>query len=140
VTQQLQVRLRLQLPNDARSVPLARRLIRCALGSLDVTDECTDDLVLAVSEACTNVLDHASGDDEYQVIAGIDGSRCVLEIADEGPAVAPTPRPRGFDDLEAESGRGLSIIEALVDSVEFSPGSGCGMVVRMRKELVYRAA
>ena len=89
---QLHVRLRMKLPNDARSVALARRLVRCALGSLDVTEDCTDDLVLAVSEACTNVLDHAGLDDEYEVVAGIDGSRCVLEIADDGPGIAVRPR------------------------------------------------
>jgi serine/threonine-protein kinase RsbW len=138
---QLHVRLRMKLPNDARSVALARRLVRCALGSLDVTEDCTDDLVLAVSEACTNVLDHAGLDQEYEVVAGIDGSRCVLEIADDGPGIAVRPRAAvALDDLDAESGRGLRIIETLVDSVEFSPGSDCGLVVRMCKELVYRAA
>ena len=135
----LQLRLRMKLPNDARSVPLARGIVRCALGSLDVTDDCTDDLVLAVSEACTNVLDHVVADD-YEVLAGIEGSQCVLEVTDKGAPVPLPHRGGGFPDLQAETGRGIAIIEALVDSVEFARRADAGLVVRMRKELIYRAA
>ena len=40
---------------------------------------------LAVSEACTNVLKHASGDDdEYEVRVQISPEQCRIEVADRG--------------------------------------------------------
>jgi anti-sigma regulatory factor (Ser/Thr protein kinase) len=50
-----------------------------------------------------------------------------VEVADRGPFTAP-PAPRGL----AEGGRGVPMMLALVDEVEFAQ-TGDGTRVRMRK-------
>jgi len=46
----------LSLPRDHRSVPVARHLVRAGMLILGVDEDCTNDVEVALSEACTNVL------------------------------------------------------------------------------------
>ncbi len=54
------------------------------------------DLLLAVTEACTNVLRHSGQGRGYEIIARVAGNRCQLEVVDSG---------RGFDPNAALPGR-----------------------------------
>jgi hypothetical protein len=47
------------LPREARNVPVVRRTVATALESAGVTDECVEEVQVALSEACTNVFQHA---------------------------------------------------------------------------------
>lgn len=102
----------LRLPRDAASVPPTRRALDAALASLGATENCRSDMQLAVTEACTNVVNHTSESREYQVSIGIDERECTIEVTNEGPGIpvagldptAPMPAPG------AESGRELQII------------------------------
>jgi serine/threonine-protein kinase RsbW len=105
--------------------------------TLGVSDDCLTDIELALTEACTNVLDHAAAGDEYEVVAGLDDAVCVIDVLDTG---------RGFDadhlghaeaDPSAEEGRGIQLIRALVDRVHFKSRPESGMVVHLEKQLVY---
>jgi serine/threonine-protein kinase RsbW len=105
--------------------------------TLGVAEDCLTDIEIALTEACTNVLDHAAAGDEYEVIAGLDDSACVIEVIDTG---------RGFDaehlghaeaDPSAEEGRGLQLIRALVDRVHFRNRAEAGTVVHLEKELAF---
>jgi serine/threonine-protein kinase RsbW len=133
--------LRLILPSEARSVPLVRKVLRHALGILDVAPESVDDVELAMSEACTNVLDHAGGHEEYVVLAGIHEDKCVLEVCDQGGSFdEPPATPEGtLIDPNAETGRGVQLMRALVDRLDFRFCDDRGTVVRLEKTLEYEA-
>ncbi|HET7529913.1 MAG TPA: ATP-binding protein [Mycobacteriales bacterium] len=127
----------LQLPRDALSVPVVRRVLNSSMRTLGVADDCLTDIELALTEACTNVLDHATAGDEYEVVAGLDDASCVIEVIDTG---------RGFDaeklghveaDPSAEEGRGIQLIRALVDRVHFRSRPERGMIVHLEKELEF---
>src|SRR5258707_12755 len=49
----------LVFPRESLSVPVMRRVLGDTLRSLGVDERCISDLLLAVTEACTNVLRHA---------------------------------------------------------------------------------
>src|SRR3954471_101013 len=117
------------------SVPVVRRVLNSSMRTLGVADDCLTDIEIALTEACTNVLDHATAGDEYEVIAGLDASNCVIEVLDTG---------RGFDaeklghaeaDPTAEEGRGIQLIRALVDRVHFRSRPETGTIVHLEKEL-----
>lgn len=78
----------LVFPREALSVPVMRRVLGDTLNRLGVDDNCVADLLLAVTEACTNVLRHSGPGLRYEVVARVGTNRCVLEILDSG---------RGFD-------------------------------------------
>jgi serine/threonine-protein kinase RsbW len=120
------------------SVPVVRRVLDSTLRTLGVAPACLDDISIALTEACTNVLDHAAAGDEYEVVAGLDDEKCVIAVVDTG---------RGFDadslghaeaDPSAEEGRGIQLMRTLVDRVHFeSRTPGPGTVVRLEKELEF---
>lgn len=54
------------LPREADTVAVMRRVATDALATLGVTAACVDDIRVALSEACTNVVQHASPGDDYR--------------------------------------------------------------------------
>jgi serine/threonine-protein kinase RsbW len=90
------VRFCLVFPRESLSIPVMRRVLGDTLTRLGVDEECTADLLLAVTEACTNVLKHAGPGRRYEVIARVGRNRCVLEVLDGGcgfdPATLPSRR------------------------------------------------
>ncbi|HEU5109746.1 MAG TPA: ATP-binding protein [Micromonosporaceae bacterium] len=131
------VQLLLQLPRDAASVPLARRVLDTALASVDVTEQCRSDIGLALSEACGNVVDHAVEADRFEVKVSTEERRCVIEVVNAGD---PVDRRRLLQPMvgpEAERGRGLHIIRAVMDVAEVVAGPAGGLAIRMIKKLVF---
>jgi serine/threonine-protein kinase RsbW len=52
------VHFSVRLPTDAQSVPLVRGLLRQALQYLEVAEHGIQEIVLALTEACANVVQH----------------------------------------------------------------------------------
>ena len=133
----MQLTLRLALPRDASSVPVVRGVLTESLESLGVEQECVQDIRVAVSEACTNVLDHVQEGDAFEVVASIDESFCALEVIDRGTGFDGSKVGHLVDD-DAETGRGLRLMRALVDNIRFERRAKGGAVVFMEKELQWR--
>jgi serine/threonine-protein kinase RsbW len=106
---------------------------------------------IALTEACANAVEHATPgaaaeEDGYQVTATIEGDRLSIEVTDSGPGFAvrlgraakPQPAPPVADDASAESGRGLFLIRALSDHVQFRNHPRRGAVVCFDRTLTYR--
>ncbi|MEO6204748.1 MAG: ATP-binding protein [Mycobacteriales bacterium] len=132
----MEITLTLALPRDQLSVPVVRRVLSQSLTTLGLAEDMVSDIELALTEACTNVLDHADGGDEYEVSACINQDACVIEIIDRGAgfdgSIAGEP-----EDL-AEGGRGIEIMRALVDRLEFISRPTEGTVVHLEKRLVWQ--
>jgi serine/threonine-protein kinase RsbW len=133
-TRGFRVSLSLQLPRDHVSIALLRHLVRVLLTEVGVVDEDRGDVELAVSEAATNVVDHSGGEDAYEVAITIGPALAELRVVDLG---------RGFDHanlslesaLDDEGGRGLLLMNALVDRVGFDSAPEQGTVVHLVKRL-----
>ena len=126
------------LPRDAASVPVSRQVLDGCLERLGVTAETRTDIALALSEACANVILHAAQTDEYEVMARATDGRCVIEVINKGGApgvpAARAPLADAGVALTAEHGRGLKIMDAVVDNLRLT-GSGDGTTVHFEKEL-----
>ena len=130
----MEIAFKLSLPRDEVSVPVVRHISRDALLKLGVDQTCVSDIELAVTEACTNVLNHADGtDDLYEVNFEVNEELAHIRIVDTG---------RGFDDGQielssdsAESGRGIFLMKALVDDLKFVSEPEKGTVVHLVKKL-----
>ena len=128
-----------RLPTDAHSVPLVRGLLRRALEHLQVPPTVIDEIVLALTEACANVVDHAADQEAYQVDVSIDDSTCRISVLDDGAgfdvASATETRPAPTDDR----GRGLMLMQALVDRLQFVQDQDGRHRVSFEKRLVPQA-
>jgi serine/threonine-protein kinase RsbW len=96
-----------------------------------------------VSEACTNVLQHGDPAADYEVGLHLDAERCRLRVIEigRGAAGAFAQELLGHGpDGEAEHGRGLLVMRALMDRVGFRLLPGAGSVVSLEKRLTYAGA
>jgi serine/threonine-protein kinase RsbW len=85
----------LVFPRESLSVPVMRRVLGDTLSRLGIDESCVDDLLLAVTEACTNVLRHAGPGRRYELVAHVSSKRCLLEVLDTGRGFDPASVSRG---------------------------------------------
>ena len=99
-----------RFPGRHDQVFRARQFVTEALGQVPVLDE----VVLLVSELCTNALLHtASGEGGTFEVPVLPGPSCVrVEVRDDGSDQIPAAVP---PDTSAEDGRGLSLVDLLAD-------------------------
>ncbi len=123
------------------SVPVMRRVLGDTLRRLGVHEESVDDILLAATEACTNVLTHGGRHvRDYAVVTSIGTVGCQVEVADDGGGLEPGTATEA-DPLQTpvaelpESGRGLAVMRACVDNVTLDSRPGHGTVVTMRKHV-----
>jgi serine/threonine-protein kinase RsbW len=127
----MRLTVRLDLPREAGSVPAVRRLLRSALAVLQVDRESGVDLELAVTEACANVVNHASGTETFEVLLEVAEDRCMIDVRDDGAGFDPTavaPPTTG-----TERGRGLFLIKALAENVRMHSAARRGSLVHFEK-------
>ncbi|KAA3616949.1 MAG: ATP-binding protein [Calditrichaeota bacterium] len=88
-------------------------------------DESTvDDISIALTELVNNAIHHANKDNpdkKVTVSFKSDDEKLTISILDEGEGFSPTNigNPLDPDNLMSDSGRGLYLVEALMDSVEY---------------------
>jgi serine/threonine-protein kinase RsbW len=121
--------LELVLPAVRGSIPAIRRAVADAALELDAEPAAVDAVKLAVTEAVTNVVLHAYGEEGGVVRVAVERGRCTLavSVADDGDGVDPSP-PR-------DGGYGLSLMRALTRSCDVKRGDD-GTSVRMVFSLV----
>ncbi len=127
---EVRLTVHLSLPREARYVSVMRNVATCLLEDVDAPRDAVDDLRLALTEACANVVVHARGSADYSVTLTVDEESCEVEVVDLGPGFVP-------DDIHQpaahqEAGRGLPLIAALVDDLEFEREEAA-MRVRLMK-------
>jgi serine/threonine-protein kinase RsbW len=140
----VEIQMVLHLPRDAESVPVSRQVLDGCLRTLGVTADTRADIALALSEACANVILHAGADDEYQVQVSARHGQCAIEVINgghgngrrtgaepaDGIALSSDPVP-----VTAEHGRGLKIIDAVVDNMQLTSDERHGTTVHFEKAL-----
>lgn len=112
------------LPAIPLSLPTIRHAFRRWLAGTGIEEDSTYGMVVACGEACSNVIEHAYGlaSGDVEVSAEMLGDEIELTVRDRG---AWTP-PRG-----AHRGRGLQMIQALMDGVDVLQTER-GTTIRMR--------
>lgn len=117
-------RVRVPLGDDLRAPGQARRAVREVLLSWRLPG-LVDAVVLSVSELVTNALRH--GRPPVHLVLHRHRSSVRLDVHDARPTLPPGQRGTGGDD--AESGRGLHIVQSLAAEVGCEAVTGDGKVV-----------
>lgn len=102
---------------------------------LGVTRDCAEDIRLALSEACTNVIDHSEADDEYEVRLQVDGLKCEVRVVDTGRGLDVTALTAAPVPADSPRGRGMTLMHALVDAINFNSEPEAGTIVHLVKKL-----
>lgn len=129
----------LRLPARPDRLPAARAWVRETARRAGCGDELAENLVLAVNEACMNVIQHAYGfepDQEMLLRARREGGALVFELLDHAPSARPDEiRSRPLDEIRP-GGLGVHFMRSIMDEVAFAPPPpGYGNLLRMAKRL-----
>lgn len=131
--------IQLTIPNDAKWLTVVRLAVSGVASRLGASFEDVDDIKVAVSEACTNAIDHAFGDRECG--EGTIRIRCHpregeirIDVEDQGCGFDPAKADVVNDaDPEKHGGLGLFLIQKLMDETEVVSRPGGGTRVTMLK-------
>lgn len=122
--------LQLCVPATADNVPLLRHAMAGFLEGRSIDGEIAADVLLAVTEACTNVVQHAyrsdpdGGEPQIELAAECLDATIEVSVRDLGRGFAPRIDSPGL-------GLGLPVIAALTQTVEIRPLAPHGTEVVM---------
>jgi len=132
-------RLGMRVPARPGELKAVREAVRRCLGDCGCSEKTTGDVVLAIDEACQNIIRHAyDGHPDDAIVIEIDrvGDDLVFSLTDFAPTVAPASiKPRDLDDIRP-GGLGTHFIRHVMDDTEYlKPPSGRGNLLRMVRRI-----
>jgi len=120
-------RFSVELPADPAALASMRSLLRRWLRHAEGTEQEIAEITTACGEAATNAIEHAgpSGDSPFEVDGELEGREVQITVRDYGAWRHPR---------DGDRGRGISLMRALMDSVQVTP-SAEGTTVRLSRVL-----
>jgi anti-sigma regulatory factor (Ser/Thr protein kinase) len=134
--------VRLMLPSRLEMLPVLDCVVQGIAGQMDFDEDATIEIATSVVEAGTNAIQHGNRQNErvpvdFYFFLG-EGALEVW-VSDQGPGfnVEEVLRsdPTRPEDLLKARGRGIFIMRAMMDSVEFDIRPGEGTLVHLTKQL-----
>jgi len=119
--------VKLTLPARPENVSVIRHVLGAFAEALRLPDDLVEDLRLAVTEACTNVVRHAYPAEHagpVEIAIQPLEEQVIVIVSDHGRGIGTTSDTSG-------PGLGLPLIAAIADDVELEPVPGGGSRVAM---------
>lgn len=131
--------VKLQIPAKAERLCLVRALVKRAVELAGCDDDLAEKLVIAVNEACMNVIEHAyKKDDSGEIILEIhnNGHHLLFRLQDYAePIDLDSVKPRDLDDLRP-GGLGTHFIREIMDECHMGHlEGGTGNYLEMIKKI-----
>jgi PAS domain S-box-containing protein len=116
-----------ELPTQPEALASMRSMLRRWLRHAQGSDQEIAEITTACGEAATNAIEHAgaSGGAPFELDGRLKGRQVDIVVRDYGAWREPR---------DGDQGRGISLMRALMDSVEVEPGAD-GTIVRLRRQL-----
>ena len=127
VTERVHTDVKLTLPARPENVSVIRHVLGAFAEALRLPDDLIEDLRLAVTEACTNVVRHAYPVGQagpVQISIQPLGESVSVVVSDHGRGIGTSSDTTG-------PGLGLPLIAAIADEVDLQPVPGGGSRVAM---------
>jgi serine/threonine-protein kinase RsbW len=131
----LLVKLKAMLPGDPRAIAPVIQRIMAFIGEMGCAAGREFEIELALNEALANAIEHGTANDpskQVQCWVACDHERGMLIVVrDPGPGFEPAsiPNPVMGQNIFQAGGRGIYLINQLVDEVRFEKG---GTEIHMR--------
>lgn len=128
----------LELASNPRHVTKVEAFLQKATGSLHLSDDDFNRLLIATTEAVNNSIIHGNRRDPRKhvfLLCEVGSTAILVHVQDEGPGIDPTrlPDPLAEENLLRENGRGVFLIRSLMSSVRFRKlKNGAEVVMRMK--------
>lgn len=133
---------KLQVKSRTENLSVIRDFVSSIAKSAGLSSEQIDDIILAVDEACTNVIKHAykySPDENILIEVSYNSSEFTITITDNGlsfdPEVIPSPDIQKYYREHRVGGLGMYLMKTLMDEVEYTSVPGKYNKVHLRKKI-----
>ncbi|MFQ5708397.1 MAG: ATP-binding protein [bacterium] len=131
-------RFEIVIPSKLDRIESVEKLSERAADVMQFSDDEKDSLAIAVTEAVNNAIIHGNKRDASKKVFinfKFEGKKLIVIVKDEGQGFDPNDLRDPLDpqNLLKESGRGIFILKALMDEVNFEFEKG-GTVIKMAKE------
>ena len=128
-----------RFPARAQELGHTRNLVRTALTNCDCCTGTIEDVVLAIDEACQNIIRHAyGGETDKEIVLNLeqDGKRLVVSLRDYAQEVGvDCMKLRDLAEVRP-GGLGCHFIQEVMDEVSLGrPTEGRGNLLRMVKQM-----
>lgn len=128
--------IELRFPARADRLKLLRSLVRDAASLAGLPQGDAENVVLAVNEACMNVIQHGYRNEpggEIRLTLSSDGRALLIRLRDDAPCVDVSKvQPRDLADLRP-GGLGTHFIDSIMDHAAFVDCGGQGNLFEMTK-------
>jgi serine/threonine-protein kinase RsbW len=127
--------LKIMVPGKAEYVGTIRLAVSSIANRIGFDIEAIEDIKVAVSEACSNIVCHSNIREEYlyQVVCVVDEEKLEISVEDEGAGFDLQDYEEPVLEDPKESGLGVFIIRALMDEVSVRSELGAGTHIKMVK-------
>ncbi len=119
--------LHFTIPSQTQYLHDVREFITNAATTFGFNEDETHNIVLAVDEACTNIIEHSyqyAKDKKIVIDVFLKKNSLEIIITDTGkkfePDTIPTPNLEEYIQQRKQGGLGLFLIKKIMDTVEFS--------------------
>ena len=115
----------LDVPANAENLIKIRDFVRGYIDKCEGLESYKDEIVLAIDEACQNVVRHAYRDKNGNVAIKLSfqNKEFIVSLEDDGtPAIPEKIKPRNIEDIKP-GGLGTFFINQIMDSVSFQSTS-----------------
>lgn len=127
--------IELRLPSQAEWVGVARLAVAGIANRLNFNVEDIEDLKIAVAEACTNAIQHASDSAEVRIACEIFSDKLVVTVEDYGKGfTGGNIEPKELGEPKV-GGLGVFLIRTLMDDVSYEVDPRRGTRLTMTKHL-----
>lgn len=113
------------------NLALIREFTKSAAEDCNCPEETTGKIILAVDEACTNIIKHAykySPEGNIFISTRYDNRKFIVSITDEGkhfdPSLVPEPDLLHYQEQKRAGGLGMFLMKKLMDEVKYSTLTG----------------
>jgi serine/threonine-protein kinase RsbW len=125
----------LRIPSKAEWVAVARLAVAAVANRLNFSIEDIEDIKLAVAEACTNCIQHASGSNQIEITCETEAEGLTVRVRDYGHGTRPEQIVSRRVDEPRVGGLGVFLIRSLMDTVEYDVSSDSGTNLVMTKKV-----
>lgn len=132
----------LLIKSRTENLTTVREFVSSAVEEVNIPKDIAGDIVLAVDEACTNIIKHAYKfipDGDITIKLKYSEKKITVEITDQGspfsPDTVPTPDLKKYFEEKRVGGLGMYLMKSLMDDVNYKSVPGKYNQVLLTKKL-----
>ena len=132
----------LLIKSRTENLTTVREFVSSAVEEVNAPQDIAGDVVLAVDEACTNIIKHAYKffpDGDITIKLKYSEKKIVVQITDHGdpfsPDTVPTPDLKKYFEEKRVGGLGMYLMKSLMDDVHYNSVPGKYNQVVLTKKL-----